>query len=153
MAITSIFFTAYAISMLHFLFWRNSHFSNFLISHFLYSGNTFLTIFFMSFDPSFLHFDFNLIAASNNSLERSSINNFLVDYLAIFSWFNNVILCFTNFNNNITIIIICIRINSDKFTSKFFFFFSLSLSFILFYFFYLCQCVLFDQLLLLIYAL
>ena len=53
----------------------------FFTSHFLYSGNTFLTVFFMSFDPFFLHFDFNIIAASNNSPERSLISSFLVDFI------------------------------------------------------------------------
>ena len=32
-------------------------------------------------DPSSLHFDFNPIAASNSSLERSSISDFLVDFI------------------------------------------------------------------------
>ena len=35
----------------------------------------------MSFDPFFLHFDFNIIAASNNSPERSLISSFLVDFI------------------------------------------------------------------------
>ena len=62
------------------MFQRDIHVSIFFSSHFSYSGSIFLTIFFMSFDPSSSHFDFNSIAASNYSLERSSINDILVDF-------------------------------------------------------------------------
>ena len=50
-------------------------------SHFLYSGNTFLTIIFMNFDIFSLHFDLNPIATSNNSLERLPVSNILVDFI------------------------------------------------------------------------
>ena len=73
--------------------------------------------------------------------------SFTTETISFFSWFNNVILYFTDFNKYI--IIFCISINSNKFTSKFFFNrVCLSISF----FFHLCQCDLFHQLLLLVYA-
>ena len=50
-------------------------------SHFLCSGNTFLTVTFMNFDIFSLHFDFNPIATSNNSLERLSVSNILFDFI------------------------------------------------------------------------
>ena len=44
-------------------------------------ANTFLTIIFMNFDIFSLHFDFNPIATSNNSLERLPVSNILVDFI------------------------------------------------------------------------
>ena len=35
----------------------------------------------MNFDIFSLHFDFNAIATSNNSLERLSVSNILVDFI------------------------------------------------------------------------
>ena len=56
-----------------------------------------------------------------------------------------MIVYFTKFN--ILTIILFIRSNSNKFTNMFFLYFFFS-----FIFFFICQCVLFHQLLLLIYA-
>ena len=102
----------------------------------------------MSFGSSFFHFDFNPTGASNDSLERSSINDFLVDFFVNFLVDLIMLFCILLISAKISYFFASGLILTDLHPSS-------SFIFLLFYFifFYLCQCVFFHQLLLLIYTL
>ena len=98
-------------------------FSNHFVCHFYFA---------------FKHFDFIKWFSSNSNsnilLERLSIKDLLVNSSVNFLFdFINVIVYFTNFNKNIKFF--TIRINSNKFTIKFFFYFIFSV-----FFFYQSIC-------------